>query len=101
MCGIESGKDAPNERPQRRSRARFCGASSTGDDHQTNVTISAPTGKVVWSLECVRRVVGVGRSGDDDIRNAGGWMIGRVEVGSRYEREREGGIGHRYEQRTN
>jgi hypothetical protein len=33
-------------RPQRRSRARCCGASSSGNGRPTKVTVSAPAGNV-------------------------------------------------------
>ena len=56
---MKSENDAPNVRPQRRSRARCCGASSSENGRPTNVTVSAPAGNVVWSsltgLRNVRR----------------------------------------------
>jgi hypothetical protein len=38
--------NSPKVRPQRRSRARCCGASSSGNGRPTKVTVSAPAGKV-------------------------------------------------------
>jgi hypothetical protein len=70
-CGYEKRvsarrmNDRPNVRPQRRSRARCWGASSSGNGRPTKVTVSAPLGNVAWLS-----LMGLGRQ--SNVRHAGG-----------------------------
>jgi hypothetical protein len=70
--------NSPKVRPQRRSRARCCGASSSGNGRPTKVTDSAPAGKVILlSLTGLRNAaqreksrVAKGKNSQGDIRLA-------------------------------